>query len=148
MLHRLNPPNAGQWNGVGGRIEPGETALENIVREVYEETGYRIRQVQFRGVLTWRGHEEPEGGLYLFTAAAPDGEPGSCDEGTLAWKPLAWVWSDPGVVSNIPLFAPQVLDGAPPRVYDFTYDGERIVSHRVYSLPVDADALLNARRPF
>ena len=28
MLLRNRPPNAGLWNGVGGKISPGETPLE------------------------------------------------------------------------------------------------------------------------
>ncbi len=34
MLYRSNPPNAGLWNGLGGKIETGETPLSNIHREV------------------------------------------------------------------------------------------------------------------
>lgn len=30
---------AGRWNGYGGGIEEGETAIEAAVRELYEETG-------------------------------------------------------------------------------------------------------------
>ena len=39
MLHRRKPPNQGLWNGVGGKIEAGETPLEGCLREVLEETG-------------------------------------------------------------------------------------------------------------
>ena len=42
MLHRRRPPNQGLWNGVGGRIEAGEPPLAACLREVQEETGYRL----------------------------------------------------------------------------------------------------------
>ncbi len=38
MLHRI-PKKGGFWQGVTGRIEKGETALQAASREVQEETG-------------------------------------------------------------------------------------------------------------
>lgn len=42
VLIRKNRPEwqAGKWNGVGGKVEPGETAEEAMVREFEEETGF------------------------------------------------------------------------------------------------------------
>ena len=45
MLHRIKKKediNAGKWIGVGGKFEPGETADECVVREVFEETGLTL----------------------------------------------------------------------------------------------------------
>lgn len=134
MLHRQKPPNLGLWNGVGGRLEPGESARDCILREVSEETGYALPAVDFAGILTWDGFETPPGGLYLFTAPAPAGEPQVCSEGDLAWKPRAWVFSAPEVVSNIHIFGPQVLGGAPPQHYHFSYNSGQIVDYTVRSL--------------
>ena len=75
MLHRRRPPNQGLWNGVGGRIEAGEPPLAACLREVQEETGYRLATTRFDGLLSWSGHEFPDGGLYIYTAEAPEGEP-------------------------------------------------------------------------
>lgn len=129
MLHRRNPPNQGFWNGVGGRLEPGEGPLQAVLREAREETGYGISLACFAGVLTWEGHSEPAGGLYIFTAPVPPGEPGAPldDEGELAWKPREWVLSSPEVVSNIPLFGPYVLNGAPPQDYHFIYGENDVI---------------------
>ena len=64
LLKRRRPPNQGLWNGVGGHVEPGETPLAACLREVREETGYRLKTARFAGILTWRGFEIPAGGLY------------------------------------------------------------------------------------
>jgi 8-oxo-dGTP diphosphatase len=130
MLHRNRPPNRGLWNGVGGHIEPGETPRANIIREVFEETGFRIHTAHFAGLLTWQGFEIEAGGLFIFTARAPEGDPHANDEGDLDWRPRPWVFSAPEVVSNIHIFLPQVLTlGARPQVFHFDYrDGEIIHS--------------------
>lgn len=134
MLHRINPPNKGLWNGVGGRLEPDETPLACVLREVREETGYSIDRADFRGLLTWEGFETPPGGLYIFTAEAPPGEPHDCTEGTLAWKPRRWVFSAPEVVSNIHRFGPLALNDAPPQVYHFVYRDGAIVHFEMHPL--------------
>lgn len=143
MLHRRRPPNQNLWNGVGGHIEPGEHPSACMLREIREETGYELARVRFAGLLTWDGFEIPAGGLYLFTAQAPQGEPCANDEGDLAWKHRDWVFHAPEVVSNIHVFAPLVLDGAPVQGYHFSYQAGVIQSFYIYSLPDGAARMEN-----
>ena len=136
MLLRNRPPNQGLWNGVGGHIEPGESPRDACLREVYEETGYRLSAARFAGLLTWTGFETPPGGLYLFTASVvPDGAPPACDEGLLHWQTRDWIQISPEVVGNLHYCLPNVLDGAAPRVYHFDYDHGQIVHHEIRPLP-------------
>jgi len=43
LIRRGQEPGRGLWSLPGGRVEPGETDHQAIVREVAEETGLRVR---------------------------------------------------------------------------------------------------------
>ena len=43
MIKRGHEPGAGLWSIPGGRIEPGETDTEALVREMLEETGLTVQ---------------------------------------------------------------------------------------------------------
>lgn len=52
MLYRNKKkidPNKGKWITVGGHIEHGETKEEACVREVFEETGYKLLNYKYLG---------------------------------------------------------------------------------------------------
>ena len=42
LIKRRHAPGAGLWSLPGGRIEPGETDAEALVREIREETGFTV----------------------------------------------------------------------------------------------------------
>jgi 8-oxo-dGTP diphosphatase len=42
LIKRRNEPGAGLWSLPGGRIEPGETDEQAVVRETREETGLTV----------------------------------------------------------------------------------------------------------
>ena len=43
LIKRGHEPGAGLWSIPGGRIEPGETDAEAVVREMIEETGLKVQ---------------------------------------------------------------------------------------------------------
>lgn len=80
--------NHGKWIGVGGKFEEGETPEECVIREVYEETGLKMRSPRLRGIVTFV--MEPQSTEYMFVYTATDftGQlinPDSCPEGVLRW---------------------------------------------------------------
>src|SRR5260221_1297625 len=129
MLYRNNPPNAGRWNGLGGKLETGETPLRNIHREVLEEAAldlHQAQEVRFAGLVTWTVPSALPGsrvGMYAFLAHLAPDYPTYPDrftsEGILSWKALDWVCdrNNALVVDNIPHFLPAMLTEKKPQEY-------------------------------
>jgi 8-oxo-dGTP diphosphatase len=51
LIKRGHAPGAGLWSLPGGRIEPGETDAEALVREIREETGLVIEAGRLVGAV-------------------------------------------------------------------------------------------------
>jgi 8-oxo-dGTP diphosphatase len=49
LIRRGHEPGAGLWSLPGGRVEPGETDAEALVREMREETGLAVRAGRLLG---------------------------------------------------------------------------------------------------
>jgi 8-oxo-dGTP diphosphatase len=49
MIRRRHAPAAGEWSIPGGRVERGETLVEALVREVFEETHVEVAVDHFLG---------------------------------------------------------------------------------------------------
>ncbi len=91
MLHRIKKENDihhGKWNGLGGKMEAGETPEACILREFYEESGLRIHNPVLRGVLTFPEFANGEDWYaFVFLATDFDGEMIDSPEGELRWIP-------------------------------------------------------------
>jgi 8-oxo-dGTP diphosphatase len=61
LIRRGQEPGRGLWSLPGGRVEPGETDHEAVVREVAEETGLRVRPGRLVGRVS---RAAPSGGVY------------------------------------------------------------------------------------
>lgn len=89
MLHRTkkeNDLNEGKWIGVGGKVEPGETPRECVIREAKEETGLTLTNVVYRGIVHFLSDKWGDEEMYLYTADGFEGElVADCSEGELAW---------------------------------------------------------------
>jgi 8-oxo-dGTP diphosphatase len=55
LIQRRNEPGAGRWSLPGGRIEPGESDQQAVVREVAEETGLTVSCGPLLGAVERRG---------------------------------------------------------------------------------------------
>ncbi len=89
MLHRVKKENdmhEGKWNGLGGKIEDGETPEECIIREVKEECGLNVKNPSMKGMLTFPQFSKGETWyVFLFVITEFDGELIESNEGNLEW---------------------------------------------------------------
>ena len=92
MLHRVkkeNDMNRDKWLGIGGGFEEGESPFDCVVREAREETGLRLNNPEYRGLVTFvmrEGGKTVTELMHLFTCSDFSGELNpDCDEGVLEW---------------------------------------------------------------
>lgn len=97
MLHRTkkaNDVNKDKWIGIGGKFEEGESPFDCIIREVREETGFTLNNVEYRGLVTFLSRttdgSKPYYELMHVFWSGDFNEPPTpvvCDEGELEWIP-------------------------------------------------------------
>jgi 8-oxo-dGTP diphosphatase len=89
MVHRIKKADdmhAGKWNGLGGKLEPGETPEECAVREIKEESGLVVTKPELKGLLTFPAFAKDEDWYaFVFVAREFEGELIDSPEGVLQW---------------------------------------------------------------
>jgi len=89
MIHRVKKADdmhQGKWNGLGGKLDQGETPEECVIREVYEESGLRISKPLLKGVLTFPKFARDEDWYaFIFVAHQFVGHLIDSNEGVLRW---------------------------------------------------------------
>ncbi len=90
LIHKAKGKfGGGFWNGPGGKIEAGESAEEAAKREMFEETGLRISNLEEAGTLEFyfgHGKQKPDWTAVVFKTTEYRGKlKARSEEGTLRW---------------------------------------------------------------
>ncbi|MBI4128356.1 MAG: 8-oxo-dGTP diphosphatase [Parcubacteria group bacterium] len=133
MLHRVKKEHdmhEGKWNGLGGKLEAGESPEECVIREVKEECGLSIRKPALKGILTFPNFNgEDDWYVFLYVAKRFTGRLIDSNEGNLKWIPDAQLlklnlWAGDRIflkwLKRRGFFSAK-----------FVYHGGRLVDHRV-----------------
>lgn len=75
LVRRTMTPGQGRWTIPGGFVEFDEDPREAVVREVLEETGYRVEVVQLLDVIYGREHERGASLLIAYLTRLLSDEP-------------------------------------------------------------------------
>lgn len=87
LVQNRKDPN---WPGIvfpGGHVEPGESFVDSVIREVREETGITVLNPTLCGVKQFQNREGQRYIVFLFKANCFEGTLQSSDEGEAMWIP-------------------------------------------------------------
>ena len=87
-----NDMNEGKWMGVGGHLEEGETPYDAAKREIREESGLIVEELNYVGVVEFVNDDYSEI-MHIFTVDSFQGELIECNEGTLEWIPIKDIYN-------------------------------------------------------
>jgi len=91
MLYRNKKENdyhEGKWNGLGGKLEKGESPEECAVRELKEEAGLDVKNPTLKGIITFPDFDGVDDWyVFIFTITEYSGKIIDSPEGKLEWIP-------------------------------------------------------------
>lgn len=125
LIDKLTGIGKGKVNGPGGKIDPGENALQAIVRECQEELHITPHSPVKMGELHFAMSDIPDIHCHVFMSNSFDGEPTATREANPLWTaldaiPYEKMWEDDKH------WIPQMLEG---QLFNgrFEFEGDKIV---------------------
>jgi 8-oxo-dGTP diphosphatase len=115
----------GKINGVGGHIEQGEEPFEAAKREVFEETGLEINDLDLVAILFIDIYDTPGIEVFVFKANYHSGQICDSEEGHLEWMTHAQIEEAENKVKDLPFLIEVVdnhEDNTPPAMIKYLYD--------------------------
>ncbi len=120
----------GLYNGVGGHIERDEDPYTSVVREVREETGLTVTNVQLRGIYHVDARQAVGVMVFVFSAESVSRDVIQNDEGTLHWVPIVDAYTLP-LVEDVPILLSRLFGAESSDVLFFAHarydDQDRLV---------------------
>jgi 8-oxo-dGTP diphosphatase len=97
LVQERLPKPSNPWSGLtfpGGHVEPGETVVASVIREVQEETGLTVSNLQNCGYIQWYNPiKQSQYFVFLFKTSSYSGELKGSAEGNVKWMTLDEMFS-------------------------------------------------------
>ena len=132
LIHKKRGLGAGNINGPGGRLEPGETPLQAAIRETEEEVGVTPENVTPCGQLHFQFLDGLSIHVYVYKASDYSGTLIETDEAIPFWNsvhtiPYDRMWEDDEY------WFPMLLSGIRFQGY-FVFDQSKMLNYRLDSI--------------
>jgi len=100
LLKRLKDPHIGKYSPVGGKIDPYENPSDTTIRETYEETGIKINNPKYCGLIVESSPTKYNWICFVYLSEIEYIIPPACNEGTLEWIEFSNLKSIPTPVTD------------------------------------------------
>ena len=132
LIRKKRGLGAGKINAPGGKIEPGESALQSAIREAQEEVGVTPYSLEERGELHFQFTDGYSLHCTVFLARGCHGSPIETSEALPIWTPVNAIpyhemWADDAH------WLPLLLEGRSFRGF-FVFDGDTMLSKEIQVL--------------
>jgi len=128
---KKNDVHLNKYNGLGGRVEKGESKTQCVLREVYEEAGVKLTKYDFVGKVEFKnfGYKIGKEIMYCFVGYEYDHEIGQCNEGDLAWIPKEKIMDLP-LWEGDQYFLMDIILNKRFKAF-LHYDKDKVVNHKI-----------------
>ena len=142
VQHRLSKPT-NPWCGLtfpGGHVEYGESITASTIREIYEETGLTVSNLQMCGVVEWEVPEKPQSTVwqdnipkskyivFMFRTNTFTGKLKSSAEGQMEWMTLDEMRNG-GLAPHMEQYLSVLLEDDVPQAYGISGSGKLEAIH-------------------
>ena len=130
MINRNKPPFMGLWNAVGGKVKDGEDILSAGKREIFEESGITVKDIELLSEFTWN-YDDEHG--YALVSKISENEikdknfPLKLEEGLVDFKKIDWVIDDKnyGIIEDLRVFITDIKNGIKQN-YHLVYENSKL----------------------
>ena len=135
LIEKKRGLGKGFYNGVGGKVEDGETPIKTAVRECIEEIGVEPINPTWMGVLEFYNDGALYGYVHVFVAKDYKGEPKETEEAKPIWfkidrLPYDNMWEDDKYWLPLVLKEGKKIYG----IFEFVENWKKLIGMKIYEL--------------
>ena len=138
LVQERLPKPSNAWSGLtfpGGHVEPGENVVASVIREVQEETGLSVSNLQNCGYIQWYNPDrQSQYFVFLFKTSSYSGELNGSVEGNVKWMTLDEMLAGP-LAPNMKKYLAVFQNEDIPQAYGISGKGLNIVTKENELLP-------------